>query len=173
VRIAPIRLHVRGMVRDGKEAFLGSMSMRRLELGARREIGVFFRDPKCVKQMAGVFESDWAASSPALSGDLLAAALDKPAKKVAKVVAKKIAVKPVVEELLDRIMDSSKDMPFEPEEVAETVREAFREEVHDAVVNALREVVIGVQEADATGEPVSEEEKHQRAAALPEPRTKR
>lgn len=162
VRIAPMRLHVRGMVRDGKDAFLGSMSMRRLELGARREVGVLFHDAKAVKQMATVFEQDWAASTPAIASDLLSAALDAPAKKVAKVVAKKIAVGSVVEELLDKMMDGDREITFEPEEVAQTVREAFREEVHDAVVLALREVVTG----GATGAEVlaeggaSEEKRH-------------
>lgn len=160
VRIPPMRLHVRGMVRDGKEAFLGSMSLRRLELGARREVGVLFHDAKSIKQMRDVFEKDWAVSSPAIASDLLTAALDKPAKKVAKAVAKKIAVRPVMEELLDRMIDPNKDLTFEPEEVADTVREAFREEVHDAVIQALREVVVGAAQESIQAEANGKEEKH-------------
>ncbi len=148
VRISSMRLHVRGMMRDGEDAFLGSMSMRRLELGARREVGVTFRDSKAVKKMAEVFEADWAAAKPAIPNDLLAAALDAPAKKVAKVLAKNLDVGPMFEEILDRIIDPSHELRFEPEEVAQTVRDAFREEVHDAVVVALREVVTGVAEVD-------------------------
>src|SRR6266850_2057578 len=34
------RLHIRAMIRDGKRAFLGSQSCRRLELEKRREVGV-------------------------------------------------------------------------------------------------------------------------------------
>ena len=173
VRIAPMRLHVRAIIRDGKAAYLGSMSMRRLELAARREVGVLFQDAKCVKQMESVFEKDWAASSPAIAGDLLTAALDRPAKKVAKVVAKKIAVKPVVEELLDKIIDPSKDLPFEPEQVAETVREAFREEVHDAVVHALREVVIGEAQLEVPAAANSKEEKHHHELVHADHRRKR
>ena len=172
VRIAPMRLHVRGMVRDGKDGFLGSMSMRGLELGARREVGVVFHDSKAVKQMAAVFEQDWAASKPAIANDLLSAALDAPAKKVAKVVAKKIAVGAVVEELLDKMIDPDKELTFEPEEVAQTVREAFREEVHDAVVLALREVVMGAGAETPPEEGSSKDEKHQQPAARPEQRHK-
>ncbi len=160
VRIAPIRLHIRGMVRDGKDGFLGSMSMRRLELGARREVGVFFHDAKAVKHMASVFEADWAASTPAIASDLLSAALDAPAKKVAKVVAKKIAVGAVMEELLDKMIEEHHDLTFEPEQVAQTVREAFREEVHDAVVLALREVVIGANNAGAEPAQGKDEKQH-------------
>ena len=163
VRIAPMRLHVRGMVRDGHDAFLGSMSMRRLELGARREVGVIFHDAKAVKRMAAVFEEDWAASSPAFASDLLTAALDAPAKKVAKVVAREMDVKPIMEEILDKIIDANQQLTFEPEEVMQTVREAFREEVHDAVVLALREMVIGNTHTGAPEVHSVTEEKHHHA----------
>lgn len=143
VRIAPMRLHVRGMVRDGQDIFLGSMSMRRLELGARREVGVVLHDARAAKQMGEAFEEDWRKGKPAIAGDLLAAALDAPAKKVARVVARRVEVRPVIESILDKIIDPAHSLPFEPEEVAQTMREAFRAEIHDAVVVALREMVAG------------------------------
>lgn len=54
------RLHVRAIVRDGEEAFVGSQSLRALELDGRREIGLFSRDPRVVKALLDVFEADWA-----------------------------------------------------------------------------------------------------------------
>jgi cardiolipin synthase A/B len=54
------RLHVRAMVRDGEAAFVGSQSLRGLELDLRREVGVIVKDPKTVKGMLEVFEQDWA-----------------------------------------------------------------------------------------------------------------
>jgi phosphatidylserine/phosphatidylglycerophosphate/cardiolipin synthase-like enzyme len=54
------RLHVRAMVRDGDTAFVGSQSLRAMELDARREIGVIVKEPKTVREMAEVFEGDWA-----------------------------------------------------------------------------------------------------------------
>lgn len=53
------RLHIRAVVRDRRRAFVGSMGVKRLELDARREIGVIVRDPKVVKKIVDVFESDW------------------------------------------------------------------------------------------------------------------
>ena len=53
------RLHVRTIIRDGRRAFLGSQSLRRLELEKRREIGVIVTDAAVVKQMQKVFEEDW------------------------------------------------------------------------------------------------------------------
>jgi cardiolipin synthase A/B len=54
------RLHVRAIIRDGKRAFMGSQSLRRLELEKRREVGVIITDELVVKQMLDVFEKDWA-----------------------------------------------------------------------------------------------------------------
>ena len=54
------RLHVRAMVRDGDTAFVGSQSLRALELDARREIGLIAKEPKTVKRLLEVFEGDWA-----------------------------------------------------------------------------------------------------------------
>jgi len=54
------RLHVRAIVRDGARAFVGSQSLRKAELDARREVGVIVRDAKIVKRIAAVFEDDWA-----------------------------------------------------------------------------------------------------------------
>ena len=59
-KLAGGRLHVRAMVRDGEEAFVGSQSLRALELDGRREVGLFSKDSKVVKGMLEVFESDWA-----------------------------------------------------------------------------------------------------------------
>ena len=48
------------MIRDGDTVFVGSQSLRALELDARREVGLIARDPKVVKRMQEVFEEDWA-----------------------------------------------------------------------------------------------------------------
>jgi phosphatidylserine/phosphatidylglycerophosphate/cardiolipin synthase-like enzyme len=54
------RLHVRTMIRDGDTVFVGSQSLRALELDSRREVGLIARDSKVVKRMQEVFEADWA-----------------------------------------------------------------------------------------------------------------
>jgi len=54
------RLHVRAILRDGVKAFVGSQSLRPLELERRREIGVFVAEPAMVRKMVAVFEEDWA-----------------------------------------------------------------------------------------------------------------
>jgi len=59
-RFAGKRLHIRAIIRDGKRAFMGSQSLRRLELEKRREVGVIITDETVVREMKEVFEYDWA-----------------------------------------------------------------------------------------------------------------
>lgn len=54
------RLHVRAIVRDGQRAFVGSQSLRKLELDKRREVGVIVTDREVVNSMMKVFARDWA-----------------------------------------------------------------------------------------------------------------
>ena len=55
-----MRLHLRAMLRDSQEMFLGSMSLRALELDKRREVGVIVKERAAAKQFRDVFEEDWA-----------------------------------------------------------------------------------------------------------------
>jgi cardiolipin synthase A/B len=144
IRIMPTRLHARAILRDGTSAFLGSQSLRKLELEARREVGIIFHDKKIVKKMASIFDTDWRNAAPALVTDTAISMLEVPAKKVAKVVAKRLDMDAKIEKVLDKAISAGKDVPFEAEEVVETVRVAVREEVRDAVVQAVQELVTEV-----------------------------
>lgn len=62
-RLHGFRLHARVIIRDGERAFLGSQSLRRVELDARREVGVVVGDVGVLKQLVSVFEADWAATT--------------------------------------------------------------------------------------------------------------
>jgi phosphatidylserine/phosphatidylglycerophosphate/cardiolipin synthase-like enzyme len=57
------RQHLRAIVRDRRTAFIGSQSLRKLELDARREIGVLIGNLKVVQKIVEVFEADWAKSA--------------------------------------------------------------------------------------------------------------
>ena len=60
-----MRLHVRAMLRDGQEMFLGSMSLRALELDKRREVGVIVKERTAAKQFREIFEEDWSKTEGA------------------------------------------------------------------------------------------------------------
>jgi cardiolipin synthase len=60
--VAPLtsmRLHTRTIIRDGSQAFVGSQSLRQLELDSRREVGIMIRDSDVVKALIATFEKDW------------------------------------------------------------------------------------------------------------------
>jgi len=59
-KLPDLRLHVRAIIRDGGAVFVGSQSLRKLELDGRREIGVITSDERIAKKMRDVFEADWA-----------------------------------------------------------------------------------------------------------------
>jgi cardiolipin synthase len=56
----PGKLHARVIIQDGRKAFVGSQSLRRLELDERREVGVVFTDAGVVKELVSTFDADWA-----------------------------------------------------------------------------------------------------------------
>ena len=60
-----MRLHVRAMVRDGARAFVGSQSLRRLELDQRREVGVLITNGVVARQIRDTVEADWTESESA------------------------------------------------------------------------------------------------------------
>jgi hypothetical protein len=60
VRAMPlIRLHAQAIIRDGKEAFFGSQSLRKVELDQRREVGLITNQPEAVRSFMIIFEMDW------------------------------------------------------------------------------------------------------------------
>jgi phosphatidylserine/phosphatidylglycerophosphate/cardiolipin synthase-like enzyme len=77
-----LRLHVRAIVRDGNYAFVGSMSLRRIELDLRREVGVLIHNSGVARKLRDVFEADWKA-----------AATDKAVKKEVKLLKKVVLPK--------------------------------------------------------------------------------
>ena len=64
-KLPELRLHVRAIIRDGSAAFVGSQSLRKLELDGRREVGVIVTDSSIAKKMRAVFDADWGQMSEA------------------------------------------------------------------------------------------------------------
>jgi phosphatidylserine/phosphatidylglycerophosphate/cardiolipin synthase-like enzyme len=61
-RLGPMRMHVRAIIRDGSDAFIGSQSLRKLEIEGRREVGVIVKNGGIVRKMIATFEDDWRLS---------------------------------------------------------------------------------------------------------------
>lgn len=54
-----IRLHTQAIIRDGKQVFFGSQSLRKVELDERREVGLITDDPEAVNSFFLIFVMDW------------------------------------------------------------------------------------------------------------------
>jgi phosphatidylserine/phosphatidylglycerophosphate/cardiolipin synthase-like enzyme len=61
-KLGNFRLHTRTIIRDGRQAFVGSQSLRTAELDSRREVGLVINNATIVKKLLETFESDWVAS---------------------------------------------------------------------------------------------------------------
>jgi phosphatidylserine/phosphatidylglycerophosphate/cardiolipin synthase-like enzyme len=151
-----IRLHTRSIIRDGSWAFVGSQSLRPLELDARREVGIIFRDPKTVSRLIKTFEEDWEAKSqpvdPALSEEEIIQqeqiSVSKVAKKVAKAVADDLPpVQPVLELTVRELAGGAPDGLMNHPEMEETVKQA----VKDAVKQVVRDFVEEAAGAQSAG----------------------
>ncbi len=60
VRELPLfRLHAQAIIRDGKEVFFGSQSLRKVELDQRREVGLITDEADAVQSFLIIFEMDW------------------------------------------------------------------------------------------------------------------
>lgn len=145
IRKPQMRLHARVIVRDRKQAFLGSQSMRELELDSRREIGAIFRDEKSLKRLIGVFEDDWKtgviADETAISDDAR-----PPAAKVAKKVAKKLsqALPPVaaaVEEAVKDVLPNGSAVDLNHDDIEESVQTAVKQAVKQVVRETVEDVI--------------------------------
>jgi len=79
-KLVDMRMHVRAILVDGSRAFVGSQSLRKLQLEGRREIGLIIHDSRVVSKLRTVFEADWERAAPR-KGDQVAekdaAAADK------------------------------------------------------------------------------------------------
>jgi cardiolipin synthase len=56
------RLHLRAISSDGRQVFIGSQSLRALELDRRREVGLIIRDTRVLGAFRTHFEADWATT---------------------------------------------------------------------------------------------------------------
>jgi phosphatidylserine/phosphatidylglycerophosphate/cardiolipin synthase-like enzyme len=137
-----LRLHARVFVRDRKHAFVGSQSLRKLELDGRREIGVIIGSAKIVRPLIAVFGKDWKSSS--FSGERPEPRRERAdeikTKKVAKAVSKKVSVAPVIEKVTKEISRTA-GVKLDHKEVKETVQNEIKTALKKAVKRAATEVV--------------------------------
>lgn len=137
-RLQRLRLHTRLILRDQRDAFLGSQSLRKLELESRREIGIIVRGGKVIKAISAVFEDDWKASEPLVVGRQKAAA--PVARRVARTVVKKLPVSPVVRQVVKALKEES-GARLPQRQLKKTVETVVKTALRKAVKKAAVKVV--------------------------------
>ena len=140
-KLCTMRLHTRTIIRDGKHAFIGSQSLRELELSARREVGITFRDRKIVSRLVKIFSGDWESageSRECVSQEPAVEPAARVAKKVAKAVTKELPpLATVVEVAVKQVVGDKTDLEIDAKHVEETVKDAVKEAIRDAVLDVV------------------------------------
>ena len=149
-QLGNIRLHTRTLIRDGTMAFIGSQSLRALELDVRREVGVIFRDAKIVNTLIKIFEEDWKSSrlaeeqkdtpnkEPEIKDKQAGSAPAKAPKAVAKAVVGELSsISNALEKTIERAVSKKANIQVDSATVAQAVEGA----VKDAVKQAVRDVM--------------------------------
>jgi len=144
-RVTRTRLHTRTIIRDRHKAFVGSQSLRQVELDKRRELGLIVRDAKVVKALLKTFESDWRSLKPteehADKNGRRSRQPAKTAKKIERVIAKELPLAPVVRHAVKQVAGETAEVKLKSKEVEETVEDAVKEGIKDALKHVVKEAV--------------------------------
>ncbi len=158
-KLAGRRLHTRTIIRDRRQAFVGSQSLRTAELDSRREVGLIIRDLQTVKQLIETFESDWtsttarqgltppkdtdiAEAGPAVAANQAAVSAGE-AQKAVRILTKELdplavsvkkAVRVAVAKVGDDVLGDKDVKETMKKIVKKAVKDAVKEAVHDAQV---------------------------------------
>ncbi|MCX6550565.1 MAG: phospholipase D-like domain-containing protein, partial [Acidobacteria bacterium] len=149
-KLAGLRLHTRTIIRDRRQAFVGSQSLRPAELDSRREVGLIVSAPKAVKQLIATFEADWARTTTKavpIPPEPADAPIEQPAAASAADVAKAVGVfTHELESLASTVKDAVRqavvkagDDVLHDKDVKDTMKQVVKQAVKEAVKDAVHE----------------------------------
>jgi cardiolipin synthase A/B len=149
-KLAGTRLHTRTIIRDRRQAFVGSQSLRAAELDSRREVGLIFQDRMAVKKLIDTFESDWTRTSTKsvpIPPDAVDAPIVEPTAASLKEVAKAVEVftqeleplaTTVKKAVRQAVVKAGEDV-LHDKDVKETMKKVVKQAVKEAVRDAVHE----------------------------------
>jgi phosphatidylserine/phosphatidylglycerophosphate/cardiolipin synthase-like enzyme len=159
------RLHTRTIIRDRRQAFVGSQSLRGPELDSRRELGLIVQDAGAVRKLLDTFESDWVVprasetpapekKSDARAGELAAASDKKTEKDAERAEEKKTAIVEKAVQVLTKELDPlatsvkkavrvavarAGEVVLQDKDVKDTMKKVVKQAVKEAVREAVEE----------------------------------
>jgi cardiolipin synthase A/B len=144
-KLTRMRLHTRAIIRDSRQAFVGSQSLRLIELDSRRELGLIVRDAKIVKKLLTTFESDWSASNAThrseskKDGQSLSADKKQAEKALAALVQDLNPLAETVREAVKKAAVQTGGENLPEKMVKSTVKKVMKKAVKQAVKQAARD----------------------------------
>jgi phosphatidylserine/phosphatidylglycerophosphate/cardiolipin synthase-like enzyme len=157
-KLGGVRLHTRTIIRDRSQAFVGSQSLRSIELDSRREVGLVVQDATSVKQLIQTFEADWTKSSGKSAPKVADAAdvnVEEPAAATSKEVAKAVEIftkelKPltttVKKAVRQAVVRAGEDV-LHDKDVKDTMKKVVKKAVKEAVKEAVHEAQAALPES--------------------------
>lgn len=162
-RLSAQRLHTRTIIRDGRQAFIGSQSLRAEELDSRRELGLIVQDTKAVRTIIGTFESDWASataqkasSRPAEPGatDDAGAMTPQEAEEAVRVLTRQLdPLAASVRKAVSRAVTRAGEDGLRKKDVKETMKKIVKRAVKEGVNEAILETRVAQPDQDARDRP--------------------
>jgi len=137
-KLAGLRLHTRMIIRDRRQAFVGSQSLRRTELDSRREVGIIVHEPKAVNGLIRTFEADW--ERPEAEEKQRSQGKPKVSKRAVKALVKELSpLNPIVKEAVKQVASETESASLNLKDMKETVKEAVQEAVRERVKEMVKE----------------------------------
>jgi cardiolipin synthase A/B len=149
-RLTGNRLHTRTVIRDHRQAFVGSQSLRTADLDSRRELGLIIQDEKAVKTLVDLFDADWtsatarsatAAPKEAVSPtDQPAAVSEAEAAKAVQVLTKELDPLAVsVKKAVRKAVAKAGEDVLHDKDVKDTMKNVVKKAVKEAVKEAVQD----------------------------------
>ena len=148
-KLAGTRLHTRTIIRDRRQAFVGSQSLRTAELDSRRELGLIVQDAKAVKKLIETFESDWDAHERQEGADAMSArrstneppaVSEKEAEKAVQVFTKELDPLAVsVKKAVRKAVAKAGEDVLHDKDVKDTMKKVVKKAVKEAVKEAVQD----------------------------------
>lgn len=143
--VAPLtsmRLHTRTIIRDGRQAFVGSQSLRTPELDSRREIGIIVRDAKVVSRLLATFEEDWSSTGfdEAREAKTAAPPKSKTTAKAMRAIAKEMPpLRTTLKKAIKKAVTKAGKDALAHGQMKSTVKDAVKRAVKEAVHEMVKE----------------------------------
>jgi cardiolipin synthase len=144
-KLTRMGLHTRTIIRDGRQAFVGSQSLRAVELDSRRELGLIVRELKVVRKLVATFESDWSTTDGAGHGEKRIGDQHAPAQKeeaekaIASLVEELHPIADTVRKAVKKVAAQNGGEILQDKMVKSTVKKVVKKAVKQAVKEAARE----------------------------------